>query len=311
MPVSRTVWNLSVSGLLVWVASVSIAMAAPTENRGRIAELTIAGFPAIALFDGTIHMPNDGMSFVLKPNEARAAEVLRTQGLPADGFDFSIQTLVVKAAGRALLFDTGAGANLGDTSGYLPASLALAHVQPGKVTDIYISHAHGDHVGGLVTRAGQLAFPNATIHMSRAEWKALQGMTDADAANVGIPNRAVLIAAITPKVVPFATNDTLLNGVVKAVDIPGHTPGHSAYLIGSGRNTVLYIGDSFHHFVTSVSHPEWPISFDNDATLASQSRVNIEPHWADAQQLLFSPHFPFPGYGKIVRSGSSYRWQPQ
>src|ERR1700736_6399764 len=115
--------------------------------------------------------------------------------------------------------------------------MAAAGENPAIATDIFISHAHGDHVGGLVTPAGTLAFPNATIHMSVPEWTWLSGMSAENGKNVGISQVTALVAAIRTKVAPFEPGADLLPGIVKAVEIKGHTPGHSAYRIGSGPNT--------------------------------------------------------------------------
>src|SRR5690606_18069602 len=105
---------------------------------------------------------------------AEVAEVLAAAGLPAESLSLSIQPLVVKAAGRVMLFDTGAGSSAGEGAGKLAAALAEAGVTPGSVTDVFISHLHGDHVGGLVDAAGDAVFPKAVIRMSAPEWETLR-----------------------------------------------------------------------------------------------------------------------------------------
>jgi glyoxylase-like metal-dependent hydrolase (beta-lactamase superfamily II) len=79
--------------------------------------------------------------------------VLKSGGAPTDHFEFSIQPLLVRAGNRVLLFDTGAGTNFGPIAGALPQSMQAAGVDPASVTDIFISHVHGDHIGGLLTPA--------------------------------------------------------------------------------------------------------------------------------------------------------------
>src|SRR5690606_27139 len=187
---------------------------------------------------------------------------------PTDKVNLTVTPLLVRTPDRVLLFDTGAGTNFGPTAGLLARSMAEAQLDTAAVSDVFISHAHGDHVGGLIDADGELTFPNATIHIGAADWAFLQELSAETAARVGLPEHAKLVAAMTPKVAPFEPNAELAAGVVKAVEIRGHTPGHSGYLIGSGTDSVLYIGDTLHHYVVSVQKPDWTIAFDHDAPTA-------------------------------------------
>jgi glyoxylase-like metal-dependent hydrolase (beta-lactamase superfamily II) len=271
----------------------------------------IGSYSALALEDGALQEPNDGKSFVVGQSTAEVAATLESGGAPGDHFEFSIQPLLVHAGSHVLLFDTGAGSNFGEIAGKLPGALAAAGENPANVTDIFISHAHGDHVGGLITPAGTLAFPNATIHMSAPEWKWLSGMSAETAKNVGIPQVTVLVAAIRTKVVPFEPGADLLAGLVEAVEIKGHTPGHSAYRIGSAPNTLLVIGDAMHSYVVSVRKPSWKVAFDTDQQTAAASRTALVTQMAATGQRLYAEHFPFPGVGKIVKRKDGYTWAPE
>ena len=229
------------------------------------------------------------------------AKLLGDAGLPTTTLSLSIQPLLVKEGDRLLLFDTGAGKFMGPGAGQLSTSLQDANASPAAVSDIFISHAHGDHVGGLLTDSGELAFPNATIHMSAAEWKSLQG-TD---------QMAPLVKAITPKVKSFSPGSVLLPNLVKAVEIKGHTPGHSGYLIGTGADTLLYVGDSVHHSIVSVQEPDWTIAFDGDAPTAQASRKAMLEQNAASGQRIYAVHFPFPGLGKFEKQGEKIVWTPE
>jgi glyoxylase-like metal-dependent hydrolase (beta-lactamase superfamily II) len=231
--------------------------------------------------------------------------------LPTDKLHLSIQPLLVKSATRLLLFDTGAGMNLGPSGGRLPASIAAAGLDPRSITDVFISHAHGDHVGGLLDARGALAFPNAAIHISSAEWAFLKRMDAKTAAGVAIAQHAALVAAMAPKVAEFAADTTLIPGLVKAVEIQGHTPGHSGYLITSGQDSLLYVGDAVHHFVVSVHKPDWTISFDADAPAATASRSELLARSAASGQRIYAPHLPFPGLGKFERRADGFVWVPE
>jgi glyoxylase-like metal-dependent hydrolase (beta-lactamase superfamily II) len=277
---------------------------APAEKSGRAERLQIGSLEAYALEDGHLVVPNDGKLLAFGRPPSETAEVLAAAGLPRDTIRLDIQCLLVKAGDRVILFDTGMGT--GDAAfpntGRLPQSLALAGVQPVAVTDIFISHGHSDHVGGLVTKAGALAFPAATIHMSAPEWAAFQTNTDEDSKR--------FIAAIAPKVAPFEPGAQVLP-VVKAVATQGHTPGHSSYEIGTGAEKVFYIGDLAHHSVISVQHPDWSIPADGDRPAAEAMRQQTLAKLAADHTRVFAVHFPFPGVGRVVAEGQGLVWKPE
>ena len=296
--------KLSVALLLLVAAcsSSSSPPKAPAEKSGRAERLQIGNLEAYALEDGHLVVPNDGqlLGFGRPPSEI--AEVLAAAGLPRDTIRLDIQCLLVKTGDRVILFDTGTGDASFADAGRLPQSLALADVQPVAVTDIFISHAHSDHVGGLLTKAGALAFPAATIHMSAPEWAAFRANTDEDSKR--------FVAAITPKVMPFEPGAQVLP-VVKAVATQGHTPGHSSYKIGAETVKMFYLGDLAHHSVISVQRPAWSIQVDADRPAAEAMRQQTLAQLAADRTRVFAVHFPFPGVGHVAAEGQGLVWRPE
>lgn len=284
------------------------AATTPSSKEPDVQTFAVGDFSAMALRDGALEFPNDNEVFGVGRNSAEVAELLTGASLPTDHLDLSIQPLIVNTGERVLLFDTGAGANMGSSGGRLAASMAAAGIDPASVTDVLISHAHGDHVGGLLNAEGVLAFPNAAIYISSPEWAFLKGMNAETAAGVAIPQHAAFIGAITPKIAEFAPGADIITGVVKAVEIKGHTPGHSGYLITSGQNSLLYVGDAMHHFVVSVRRPDWTVGFDADASTAQASRKALLTRSAETEQRIYAVHFPFPGLGRIERSDDGFVW---
>ena len=260
----------------------------------------IGTLDAVALKDGDIDAPNDGKTFGVGQPPDQVAALLAAAGQPTDVLHLSIQPLLVRDGTRILLFDTGAADASFARGGRLPASLRAAGVEPSQVTDIFISHGHQDHVGGLLTHEGALAFPNAAIHLSAPEWEALKADRDA----------AALVAAITPKVATFQAGAAVVPGVT-AVAMDGHTPGHSAYEISSGDDRLLYIGDVVHHFVVSVQRPEWTVQYDANAPLAQTRRRALLQRAADGKLRVYAVHFPFPGLGRFDAQGDSFVWVPE
>jgi len=299
----------------IFAATVSmagaLADAAPSAPVAQFQRFKIGSYSAVALKDGVIEMPVDGKSFVVGQSNQAVGAVLKAGGAPTDHFEFSIQPLLVHAGNHVMLFDTGVGNWYGDSGGKLGESMKAAGEMPASVTDIYISHAHGDHVGGLITPLGGLAFPNATIHMSTSEWKWLGNLTEEQARNLAVQHVSEFVSTIGPKVVPFEPGADLLVGIVKAVELKGHTPGHSGYLIGTGADSVLVFGDAMHSSLVSVGKPSWHVAFDGDQKLGAATRVALVNESAASGQRLYSEHFPFPGLGKIVRTKSGAAWQAE
>jgi glyoxylase-like metal-dependent hydrolase (beta-lactamase superfamily II) len=274
---------------------------APPAGDSDVYRFRIGTLDAATLKDGDIDAANDGKTFgVGRPTEQVAA-LLAAAGQPTDTLHLSIQPLLVRSGTRILLFDTGAADASFARAGRLPSSLRAAGVEPAQVTDVFLSHRHPDHAGGLLTRGGALAFPNATLHLSAPEWAALKRDPDA----------AALVAAITPKVAPFEPGAAIVPGVVTAVAVEGHTPGHSAYEIGTGDERLLYIGDTAHHFVVSVQRPEWTVQYDENAALAQTRRRALLQRAADENLRVYAVHFPFPGLGRIDTTGESFVWVPE
>jgi glyoxylase-like metal-dependent hydrolase (beta-lactamase superfamily II) len=212
----------------------------------------------------------------------------------------SIQPLLVRTGDRVVLIDAGAGGQMG-TENRLGASLAAAGVQPAQITDVLISHSHGDHIGGLAGTDGGLAFPNAAIRMSAAEWADLQ-------ANPG--SFGPLIEAMRPKVQTFEPGAEVAPGVT-AVALAGHTPGHTGYEIVSGVDRLLYIGDALHSSVISVQRPELVNGWDSDSAAAIRTRQGLLERGASGDLRIYGVHFPFPGIGRFERRDDGFVWTPE
>ncbi|MFJ6023330.1 MBL fold metallo-hydrolase [Brevundimonas sp. NPDC092305] len=254
----------------------------------------IGELQAVALRDGEIVLENAAGA-----SPWDAAEVSELPGaLAADGrIHLSVQPLLVRDGEHVVLIDTGAGGQMG-TQNKLQGSLTAAGVQPGQVTDILISHAHGDHVGGLVAN-GALVFPNAAIRMSADEWTAMR----AD------PEAAAVVPVIAPKVQTFASGAQVTPSIT-AIALNGHTPGHTGYEIVSGEDRLLYFGDALHSAVISVQRPEAVNAWDFNSDAAIATRQNLLERGATQSLRVYGVHFPWPGVGRFQKREETFVWAP-
>ncbi|WBO21423.1 MBL fold metallo-hydrolase [Sphingomonas abietis] len=275
-------------------------MAAPTFAKPSPATPTatafkIGAFTAYALRDMLNVVPNDGSVLGVGQPVPAISQILADAHAPTDQIALGVDALLVEMPGHVVLLDTGLGPKVG---GVLPLSLLDAHVEPGQVTDVLITHSHPDHIGGLVTKEGGLAFPNATIRMSAPEWAFLQSKGGA------------IATVIATKVRTFAPGAEVIPGI-RSVPLPGHTPGHSGYEISSGKTRLLDIGDTAHSAIVSLAKPGWTIAYDTDAAEGRATREAELARLAASHERIFAPHFPFPGVGFVVKAGDGYSWVPK
>jgi glyoxylase-like metal-dependent hydrolase (beta-lactamase superfamily II) len=250
-----------------------------------------------ALRDAQFVMPNDGKTFGSAADVPTVGNLLKASNLPADRLTLSVNALLVRAGKRVILIDSGLGPAM---HGVLMASLGVAGVAPEDVTDVLITHSHFDHVGGLASADGKPAFPKAVIRMSTAEWAWMKSQPDA----------AALVKVIDGHVQTFSPGAPIAPGV-KSVALNGHTPGHVGYEITSGKQSLLDIGDMAHSSVISLKKPEWNIQFDNDKATAMATRKATFARLANSHELVFAPHFPYPGVGRVVADGDAFAWVPE
>lgn len=267
-----------------------------------VSAVRIGTLEATALRDGVIKVPAGDAAVSPWSNTTEVTALLRSAGVTDGTVHLPIQPLLVRDGERVVLIDAGAGGQMG-TEGKLVASLRAAGVEPGQVTDVLISHAHGDHVGGLVGADGRLTFPNAVIRMSAPEWAVARA--GADEAGAG-----PLLAAISPKVEPFVPGAQVTPSI-KAVPLAGHTPGHSGYEIVSGDDRLLYIGDAMHSSIISVQRPEWTNGWDSDNARAAATRQDLLEQGVTGTRRIYGVHFPFPGVGRFQRVDDGFVWIPE
>lgn len=277
------------------LATAASAQIGPVTVEPRATPVKVGALTLMSLRDAANIAPNNGKVFGIDQGTEAVDKVLAAAGAPTGQLSLSVNTLLVRLPGRVILIDTG----YGDPRGLTRASLKEAGVAPEQVTDVLISHGHGDHVGGLLLADGTPAFPKARVRMAAAEWASIK-----DA-----PANARLVAGIASQVEPFEPGATIAPGLV-SVDLNGHTPGHSGYRIKSKGKSVLAIGDMAHSYIVSLAQPGWAVGYDRDKPVAASRRTAVLGQLADSGEMVFAPHFPYPGTGQVIRNGDGFTWKP-
>lgn len=249
------------------------------------------------------------------PTDIPAAELLEDAFLPADAVPTSVNGYLVNLGDRLALIDTGAAGGMGEGLGRLSANLAAAGVDPADVDDVLMTHLHPDHANGLLTVDGQAAFPNATLHVAKAEagfWRddGMMSRAPAEARPFFVAARD----AIAPydragRLNILAGPGQVLPGV-DAIAAPGHTPGHTLFMLSSGSDQLLVWGDIVHIAAIQFPRPDSTVAFDTDQARAAQSRVKVMDQVAADRTLVAGMHLGFPGIGHVAQASEGYAFVP-
>ncbi|MBS7566983.1 MBL fold metallo-hydrolase [Mucilaginibacter sp. Bleaf8] len=309
------------SSLLLGISSVApfkSLFATPVKsNFGNSSHKFKLGILELMVFtDGHIVFPTVQPSFAPDASPAEVLELLKTNFLPTTHADLSMNVLVVKNEDRLILIDTGCGTLFGGNSGWLTKSLFTAGIKPEHITDIILTHAHPDHIGGLLDSKNELTFTNANIYLSRIEkafWEqrapdlSKSRMDSAVTKNLIVDTAHRVLNKINSRLHLFEDGDRLFN-CLKLQVAPGHTPGHSIITVYSDGQELVHVADLVHSPVLTFAHPEWGFDGDADFNLAVTTRKKVLREFAINRKQVFSYHLPWPGLGHVKQDGTGFEW---
>jgi glyoxylase-like metal-dependent hydrolase (beta-lactamase superfamily II) len=293
------------------IAAPALAAApmAKTQAPGYF-RVMLGDFEITPLSDGTVDLPVDKL---LKQKADKTNAALAKAHLKSP-LETSDNAFLVNTGSKLILVDTGAGVLFGPTLGKIQANLKAAGYTPEQVDEIYLTHMHSDHVGGLLAQS-KPAFPNAVVRASKAEvdhWLNKGNMDKAPEDGKG--NFKNAMAALDPYVkagkLKTFEGDVELSPGIRAQGGHGHTPGHTTYVIESRGQKMVAIGDLIHVAAVQFEDPAVTIGFDGDQKAAAAARKKLFDAAAKDGSLIGGAHLSFPGLGHLRVEGKGYRWMP-
>lgn len=319
MKIKPTLRRLALTIAMAFGASFGLAAVHSAYAAAPMAKVSAPGFYRMmlgdfeitALSDGTVNLPVDKLLTNTTP--AKVKKALANSYLAAP-LETSVNGYLVNTGSKLILIDTGAAQLFGPTLGNLAANLKAAGYQPEQVDEVYITHMHPDHVGGLMN-GDKLAFPNATVRADKHDadfWLSQANLDKAPADSKGFFQGAM--ASLNPYVkagrfAAFDGNTDLVPGI-KAVSTAGHTAGHSTYVVESKGQKLAVWGDLVHVAAVQFDDPAVTIAFDSDSKAAMTQRKRAYAQAAKEGYLVAAAHIAFPGLGHVRANGKTFTWIP-
>ncbi len=275
------------------------------------------GTHSIQVGDITVTALNDGQfevatALVIGPSAEESEALLRNSFRPVPP-RVTVSCFLLETPEQRVLIDTGTGGLYGAVLGHAGEKLAALGVSPGSIDTILLTHAHGDHLGGMLDADGAPVFDRAEllVHGIEAEyWASDDNRARAPEASrpaFDVARRA--LAAFASRTRRIKDGETVLPGII-ARHLPGHTPGHTGFMIASGADSLFMWADVVHLPGIQFARPDAGVAFDVDVSQARATRARVFDEAATDGLLVAGIHLDFPVFGHVLRRGAAYAFEP-
>lgn len=258
--------------------------------------------------DGPLPLGEPGGAF-LGATKEEVTKMLTDNFLSPSNVVLEQNSPVINTGKNLILFDTGMGTSkmFGPTTGRLLQSLREAGIKPADIDSLVITHAHIDHIGGMVDAGSKRLFPNATVYMSQTDFDFWTDDKDPKKNKDFVAHARKNLLPYRDRIKFVKDGEEFLPGIT-AMAAPGHTVGHTIYMITSEGKSMCFIGDLTHHQVLLVEKPRLEFAYDTDPKQSAQTRVKMLTMFADKKIPVMAYHFPWPGLGHLSKFGDGFRY---
>lgn len=269
-----------------------------TEQAAGIYRRNVGAIRIATLHDGMLSTSFEDVRSA-DPSWCESTHLAEYRSVPPQ---FSCNSFVVETSGALLLIDAGCGTHE-PGAGKAAAALAQLGVRPEEIDAVLMTHMHQDHAGGLITPEGQAIYPNAELVLHHAElafWQdeaILPRLRRSQHFDFDIANKA--FGAYGDRIRTVKGDDDIRG--ITAVAVPGHTPGHVAWLLDSDGQRLAISGDIVHFAAFQFAHPEICVVYDIDSDTAAVSRQRFLNRVASEKLAIAGAHLDFPSYGHVER----------
>jgi glyoxylase-like metal-dependent hydrolase (beta-lactamase superfamily II) len=303
------------------VAAVVGAASGAARATVLISRKQAPGFYRFKLGDYEVTILHDGArtfplpdSWVTNVGKDQALGAAAAAFMPAGKVTVPFNPTLINTGSKLVLIDSGNGPSADGAVGQIFPNMAAAGVRPEDIDILVLSHLHPDHINGIRNEAGGIAFPNAEIIAPEPEWAFW--MNDDNMAKASdtitknyFANTRKILGGLDSRIGRYAWDKEVGPGIT-AIATPGHTPGHTSFVVASGSSRMIVQSDVTNIPEFFLRNPDWHVAYDHDPELAQKTRHRFYDMAASEKMLVAGYHFSFPSAGYVEKDGAGYRLVP-
>lgn len=273
------------------------------------AEVSLGTARLTTVSDGNLMLPGDFIFGDLPMDQVAA--IVEPLGVSTKALEPECNVTLLRQGDDVVLFDVGAGGDFQPSAGSLLDSLDALGVAPEEVTHVVFTHAHPDHLWGLLDDFDDPIFTEASFMMGREEWDYWWNPETVN--TIGTARQSFAVGAkrrmevIEDAVEFFNDGDEVLPGV-SAIAMVGHTPGHMGFEVRQGNDAALIVGDAIGNHHLAFARPSWSLGSDQNPEVAASTRGVILDRLVSEQMAVVGFHLPDGGIGRAEKEGEGYRF---
>ena len=286
---------------------------APLEPANGVYKYKVGSIEVTAVYDGIWRKPHDP-TFIKNATVEDTKEALAKAGLTTEFMPIPLTVVVLKIGDKYVMIDSGSGVGQWQANATnLPSNMKAAGIDRGQISTILVSHFHPDHVWGLMEKGTNAAvFPNAELIVSSTEYNWWTEPGRVEKLPEGRRPAGKRIGDVFPtwKNWKLVEDNAEVAPGVRLLAAPGHTPGHSAFLVTSGKDQLMVSNDAMYVPALLAPHPDWQGAYDQDGATAVTTRRKLIDRVIADKMMVCGAHFPFPGAGAFAKDGAGYAFTP-